>query len=343
MSLLFLTGFDYFNTGQTNRIWPYVVGNGTAASPGRFAGQCWSFNNVGSTSYIGKNFTNSTTVFLGVAFNMASGDATLPIIQFMDGTSSLTNPTPQVDLRVTNDAGFQFTRNGVVIATTLANMFNFGFWNYLEVRVTISGTVGVVQLRLNGATYLDVGALNTKNTGNNYVNMLRLQPFANSGSYQLKFDDLYLCNDVGSVRNGFLGECRVQTQYPSANGAVNDFTATGAANNWQAVRETIMDDDATYVSSGVVGNTDLYAMGSVSFTGTVFGVQVNVTHRKDDVGTRTITPVVKSGSTTYEGDLFTCQSDYTTASKIWEQDPNGTTNWTNSSINALNAGLRIKA
>jgi hypothetical protein len=103
-----------------------------------------------------------------------------------------------------------------------------------------------------------------------------------------------------------------------------------------------VDDDTSYVKSATVGNVDLYTMGTVSFTGTIFGVQVNVTHRKDDVGSRTITPLIRIGSTNYEGSLFDCQTDYNVAQKIFELDPSIAGSWTNSSVSAINAGVKIK-
>jgi hypothetical protein len=65
-------------------------------------------------------------------------------------------------------------------------------------------------------------------------------------------------------------------------------------------------------------------------------------HRKDDVGIRVITPTIKSNGHLFEGDLFTCMSDYTVASKIWEQEPQNVADWTNASVNALKVGLKIK-
>ena len=159
----------------------------------------------------------------------------------------------------------------------------------------------------------------------------------------MKLDDIYILDDQGAIpQNDFLGECRIQTQSPSANGDTNSFLAVGALSNYQAVDDIISDDDATYVRSGTVGNIDDYAMGTVNMTGTIYGVQVNLTYRKDDVGVRTITPIIKSGGTFYEGSLFTCQSDYGVAQKIWPLEPHANSAWTNTSVNALAAGIKIK-
>jgi hypothetical protein len=76
-------------------------------------------------------------------------------------------------------------------------------------------------------------------------------------------------------------------------------------------------------------------------TGTVFAVQTNLTSRKDDAGTRTIAPVVRIGSTNYDGTttaaLGSSYADYT---QLYDRlDPSGAT-WTISTVNAMETGVK---
>lgn len=338
MALHFTTGFDYYDQTQVQRVWPYYQ-NGTSITPGRFGGRGYGWNN--QPGYLMTPIPPASTVVMGLAFFLSYGDPTNPIIVFGDGTTSQSSPITQVDIRVTTDAGFQVTRNGTTIATSLPNLFTFGFWNYMEIKVFCNDTSGFVQIRLNGQTYLNTTGIDTKNTGNNYINSIRIQPFASTGAFNFKIDDLYILDDTGTFNTDFLGECRVQTQYPTANGTTNNFVATGAANNWQAVDEAVADDDVTYVRSAVVGNIDDYVMGTLALTGAIYAIQVNVTQRKDDVGSRSIAPLIVSGGTNYLGSAFPCQSDYVVAQKIWEKDPNTAAQWTNTLLNGIYAGLKI--
>ena len=338
MALRFVTGFDYFDQTQVGRVFPYSL-NGTSITPGRFGGRGYGWNN--QAGYVATPIPAASTVVLGMAFYLSYGDATNPIIVFGDGTISPSSPITQVDIRVTNDAAFQVTRNGTPISTSITGLFTFGTWNYIEVKVFCNNSSGYVQIRINGQTYLNATGINTKYTGNNYINSVRIQPFASTGSYNFKIDDLYILDDTGTTNNTFLGECRVQTQYPTANGLSNGFTAVGAASNWQAVDEAVCDDDATYVKSAVVGTIDNYQMGTLALTGAVYGIQVNCTQRKDDVGSRSIAPMINSGGTNYFGTSINCLSDYTVAQKIWELDPHAGTAWTNTSLNASYVGLKI--
>lgn len=345
MAIQFMTGFDYFDATQTTRPWFGAVG-GSSLTPGRFGGLGWKFNN--ESAFLSTLIPNASTVVLGVALSAWTGDATNPIIVLEDATTSRTSPITQIDIRLTSDGAFQATRNGVVLGTTPAFIFTFSdgtttSWNYLEVKTFVNHSTGSIILRLNGQVFLNISSVNTQQSGNNYINMVRFQPFATSGNYHILLDDIYILDDTGSApQNDFLGECRVQTQFPTANGDTNDFTAVGAGNNYQAVNETISDDDATYVRSGVVGNIDDYVMGTVALTGTIFAVQLNLTHRKDDVGVRTVAPIIHSGGTFYEGSTFVCQSNYTLAQELWQLEPHSAAPWTNGTINAMTAGLKIK-
>ena len=338
MALQFMTGFDYYNQTQVQRVWPYYQ-NGLSISPGRFGGMAYGWNN--QAGYLATPIPPASTVVMGIAFNLAYGDPTNPIIIFGDGTTSPSSPITQVDLRVTSDAAFQVTRNGTTIATSLPGLFSFGFWNYLEVKVFCNNSSGYVQIRIGGQTYLNATGLNTKYTGNNYINSIRVQPFASTGAFNFMIDDMYALDDTGSFNTDFLGECRIQTQYPTANGAENDFAVFGAGSNYQAVDETVADDDTTYIRSAVVGNIDEYSMGTLALTGTIYGVQVNVTQRKDDVGSRVIAPLIHTGGTSYLGSYFSCLSDYVVAQKLWQQNPNTAGTWTNAQLNSSYAGIKI--
>lgn len=341
MALLFYTGFDYYDETQTNRIWSYS-NNGVSLVPGRFGGRGWLFNNT--DGFLSKLLPGASTTTIGLAFSFSFGDATNPFLIFQDATNSRTNPINQVDIRITSDGAFQVTRNGTVLGTTSPFLVTFDRWNYLEIKTFINHSTGFVVLRLNGQTFLNLGSQNTQTSGNNFVNMIRLQPFATTGNYNFKIDDIYVLDDTGvPPSNNFLGECRTLTLFPISNGEVNNFSVIGATNNWEAVSETVSDDDVSYVRNGSANAIDDYNFDDANVTGTIFGLQQNITFRKDDVGVRTITPILHSNGQYYEGSIFTCESDWLVAQKLWELEPSSLTPWDNTSINAITAGIKIKA
>jgi len=338
MALQFLEGFDHFTTAQASRKWTTVVGNGAIVSPGRFSsGQAWQFDNVGTTSYIEKTLTARNTFVVGFAFQVAYGDASAPFLRFIDSS------TEQIDLRVTSTAGFQFTRNGTPLATSADNVIAFGYYNYIELKIFIDNSTGYVQLRVNGTEVINEPALDTQNSANSTADRIRLQPFSNSGSYDMRFDDMYVFDSTGTFNNNFVGECRVETHFPSANGALVEFTPTGAGTNYQCVDETTSNDDTDYTLANTVGARDVYTVAPYTFVGNIYGVQLSVTHRKDDVGNRSVAPLARVSSTLYEGTTDTCLSQYKMSSKIWEKNPDTAAQWSVAEVNAAQFGLIIKA
>lgn len=339
MSLRWFEGFDHISTDQMFRKWTSVTGSGQILGPGRFAGACWNFNSVNgpNNNFIYMDMPTVGTFYFGLAFSMEYGDGSGPTIVLGDGNST------QIDVRFNADASISVTRNGTVLDTTPAGTFTFKFFHYLEMKVVISDTDGEIILKVDGQTHISRSSLDTQNTLHPYITRFRLQPFPNQGAYNIKFDDIYFLDALGTTNNNFLGEVRVQTNYPNANGDVNNFTSYGASNNWQCVNQIISDDDATYSASGHIGDKDLYRIQPFNFTGAIFGVQASITYRKDDVGVRTIAPLVRIGTTDFEGNQFVCGSDYKIASKIWETNPFDDSSWTISGVNNAEFGVIIKA
>ena len=102
----------------------------------------------------------------------------------------------------------------------------------------------------------------------------------------MNFDDLYVCDSAGSTNNGFLGDCRIDTIYPSGAGNYTQFTpSTGS--NYTCVDETAP-NTTDYVDGATVGDRDSYALGNLSALSsqTVYGVQVNAAILKDDAGSK---------------------------------------------------------
>lgn len=338
MALLKLEGFDHVGSSQLARKWTYVGGGVTTL--GRFSGNGWLFNNVGTTgAYISQDLvtTNNTFIF-GGAISASYGDATNPIIILQDEDSMT-----QVDVRITSSGAIQITRNGTVIGTSASAVFVFGFWNYLEFKVVIDDAIGSFTVKLNGLTILSSSGVDTRAVTGTLVKKLRLQPFsfASSGNYNVKFDDIYFLDGSGTFNNDFLGECRIQTNFPNADGSVNDFTPKTGSINHNQVSDNPSDDDTTYTVGANPNELDLFDVTDFSFTGNIFAVAVNSTMRKDDVGSRTVASVVKTSGTVYEGPEVAALSDYKIAQAIFPRNPNTSAAWTLPQINATEFGLKI--
>jgi hypothetical protein len=346
MSIIFFDGFDFYNSagfGPGGRKWDQ--GSGGLVTGGRFGGQGLlpSGGVTGGYSPTTKTFTSSSEVIVGFAMNVANfSGINKPFLAFFDGT------TPQCSLWVDP------TTNTITVRQELgqnlgdSTLGDSGFvppltlWFYIEVKMQI-GNPGSFQINVAGTPQITVTGVQTQKSTNASTNKIALSSLQ-SFSTNISIDDLYIIDTTDATNNvDFLGEVRVQTQYPDADGFENDFFPSVGTNNSANVNTTPTDyaEHGVYNYSGTVGAVDLYSIGNFTISGTIFAVQENLSFRKDDVGNRQIAPLLRTASTNYQGTSVPCYSTYTWAGKIWENNPNGNVPWDLVDLNIAQFGIDI--
>jgi hypothetical protein len=74
---------------------------------------------------------------------------------------------------------------------------------------------------------------------------------------------------------------------------------------------------------------------------TVYGVQVNAAVLKDDAGVKSVSTMVRSGSTNGDGASVGLSTSQSIISQIYELNPNTSTAWTESTVNAAEVGCKV--
>lgn len=218
--------------------------------------------------YLRKNLnTNAATLYVGFAFNCpfySTGGGGGPTVNSDTVILEFTDVgTAQVDLRLTPSGQFYFTRNGTALGSHSTSLLPTSQWHYIEVGITFNGSTGTAQLKVDAVSWLNLTGLNTSNSGNAYANQVALSSAAASSSLNnsdVYFDDLYVCDGTTSYNNSFLGDVRVRSLRPAANGTYTAFTgsaAAWAASTAYALGTTILDS-----------NGNLQRVTSISGTGT---------------------------------------------------------------------------
>lgn len=141
-----------------------------------------------------------------------------------------------------------------------------------------------------------------------------------------------------------LGRCQVITRRPTSDAAVEFTRAQGDSNASQVADPDGADGDTTYVSSATSGAEDLYASSdAVDLTNErVHAVAVTTTARKEDVGNRSITPIVSQGSSVAAGEPATLQIDsYVGTQSVFSVDPATGSAWTVSGAESSTFGARL--
>lgn len=339
MALLFIDGFDHYATADITKKWT-AIGAGSPvinASAGRRSGGALLCPNATTnTANMQKTLPSSyATLIVGFALKVSAFSAR-SVVRLMDTATVHVNVFLNLD-------GTLSVRRGTTVLTTTASALSTDTWYYLELKATINDTTGSYDLRLNGSSWTSGSNVDTRNAGNASVNVVSLgTDGVATNALTQSFDDLYVADTSGSApHNDFLGDVRIDTLYPTADGTYTQFTPSTGTDHYALVDETAP-NTSDYVESSTAGHKDSYAMGDLSaITGTIFGVQVSAAALKDDAGARSLKVGVRS-STTDSVDagtaLSTSQLYY---SRILQTDPATTAAWTESGVNAAQALVEV--
>ena len=347
MSLLFIDGFDHYATADIGKKWNASAGGGNttiSSSNGRRGGGALSapYNGGGvqKTIAAGASFVMGfacTTGSLPSSSPMAlallrdAGTAQCALLLNLDGTLSV--------VRSTGTALTNGTSGGALSINT---------YYYIEWKVTIADSIsaGSCKVRVNGVDWITVATgQDMKNTANASANQIYLGPWnVGSGPTVVYFDDFYLCDQSGSVNNDFLGDVRIDTLYPTSDGNYSQFTPSTGSSHYVLVDETA--PNTTDYNEGIaVGDRDSYGMGNLGALAsqTVHGVQVNAAILKDDAGAKSAGTFVRSSSTNGDGAGVALGTSQVYVSQVFETDPNGSIAWTETTVNAMEAGVKVTA
>ena len=335
MGLIFIDGFDHYGEGGSQPLDKgYSVGSTVYMEfrTGRFGyGRCLEISD--SSGYATKNLgVNKSTLYFGVAVKKHEAgtpgvSASVPLINFRDEAF-----VSQVGILVNSTYGINVYRDSTLLGSSADNVFRDLYWQYLEVKVTISDTVGEVTVRINGVQVLNLTSQDTKN-GSDYIRYIKMVAVFND--LIAYFDDLYV-DDAQ-----FHGDCRIKTFMPDSISSTNNSFTASAGNKDECVDETISNEDTDYIYSDTLNHKQGFGITTGSL-GTVIGVKLNNHCRVDAGGSRKITPLIRSNSTDYYGtETDFIPESYKFESEIFEDDPDDSNVWTQTKLEAAEFGLEI--
>lgn len=339
MALLFIDGFDSYATADLGKKWTTITAAPTISANGARGGGALT---VITSDAAAKAFTPAASVVVGFRFKFTNSNASAKKICTLYDVA-----TAQVDLRINADGTLSVTRAGTALTGgTSVNTMSTGTFYYVEFKVTIADSISAnsCKVRVDGVDWITVAtSQDTKNTSNALCNVLELGPSGSlTGTYY--YHDLFICDSTGSTNNDFLGDCRVDTLFPTSDGNYSQFTCSTGSSHFALVDEATP-NTSDYNSDATAGHRDSYGMGNLAALAsqTVFGVQVNAAILKDDAGVRTFATFVRSSSTNADGATVGLSVSQVYISQVFETDPNGSIAWTETTVNAVEAGGKVVA
>lgn len=216
-------------------------------------------------------------------------------------------------------------------------------WVYFEISILnfASSTAGNIIIRMNGDQIFSspLGfTLQGSGLGGGFT-------IFGAGLNTIAYDDLYICDNLGTYNTSFIEDGEILTLFPNGPGDVTDFSLFGAATNWQAVSEQPFDGDTSYVYSGTVGDQDLYAVNTIPVGDTLVipGIMINAVARYDNVDPIGWKALIKSGINLGAATSINLTSSYLNYQSVFEREPVTNSPWTETLVNSMQIGSEVYA
>ena len=314
MALRFIEGFDDGFMSQHG--WALVDQFGT----GRFGGRCWlAGQNHHQTLYLPAPL--SGTVIVGFAFQ--HNNLNTDTIFSMGSINLIRNPSGSVSLY----------NGGTLLSTTATTPLIVAAWRYIEVKYVTS--TGATTVRFDGTTML-TGTVGTVTT----LTSISWAVTNNSGYGWALLDDVYVADTSGSLNNDFLGDVRVQTLLPNADGTYSQLTPSTGTSHSALVQEATP-NTTDYNTSSTVGQKDSYQFQDLGAnTAAVFGVEIANYSHKDAAGPAGFSNIVRIGSTDYVSTSQPLSTSWTPNRDILDANPATSAAWTASDVNNAEFGVQ---
>jgi hypothetical protein len=321
--------------------------SGSATSSGTPFGQgySWAINSQLNGLALGVNLT---TLIVGMRYNFSGLPAASAIIhEWWDATAAAV----QVTLRVFNDGHFQFflgTGTGTPIGPASAvGLARVSTWTQIETKVTISSTVGQVEMRMNGGAtpiITTTASQNTQSTANAWVSgFLFESPVASPNSL---WDDWYMLDTTGAAPlNTYLGNVQVKGDKSSANSAVggrNAWTPTNPQNDNHLNVGNIPANAAQFNADSTPGDYDMFRFPPISAI-TVLFINEWALLELDAAGARTVELDGYSGGTDAPSQAYTPPSGSPQYfNQAYVKDPNTSAAWGVTAAGNAEFGVKVQ-
>ena len=251
------------------------------------------------------------------------------------------NNRDMLKVRFLNGSTLQFFKETFAVWHTTPVILKHGEWQYVEIKVTFSDTVGVLEVRINGVEVVNETGLNNDSSGDTDFDELELW-----GGEGLSSDESVLIDDVYLDDAGFLGPIKIEAVLPTAEGATIDFTPSTGTDNALNVDENPRNDATDYnESADTASNKDLLAAGNLSeITGGILAVQVTANCLLDTAGDIGMQAIVAEGTPTQGTGPVVEVSDETNfeaVQGIFEVNPDTSSAWLVAEVDGMEIGYEV--
>jgi hypothetical protein len=338
MALLFMDGFGGGECGSKWGFGSQTSYTPQTASPRSAGGYYLTAGSAVTPTSLIKNLPAASTMIVGFGirfFDTFQASWSFSFYGDGGGTQHITvvynTGTGQLNIR-------RGSSSGTLLVSTVSQLL-FNQWNYVEISVSISDTVGEIHVRLNGSPTDDVSFVGDTKNGGTATTIDKVA----FGMAKFDIADVYIADTTGTAANTFLGDVAVRTLTPNGNGTYSQLVGSDS----DSVNNYLLVDDrpysgADYVASANTGDKDSYTMADLpAGVTTIYGMQIGGLIAKSDVSLAQARYFVRSGGTDYGGTTQTLNTSFNGYYDLRTVDPATGLAWTPSGINSAEVGLEI--
>lgn len=224
-----------------------------------------------------------------------------------------------------------------------------GVWQFFEFKTIISNSSGVIQAKVNEDLVVDATGLDTKPGTEEIFDKFVIHGASDDSSFGVTIDDIHAIDSAGAYWDDYIGDSTVDTLLPNSDDATDaawlSFPSQVAGSEYLNIDDPEPgsdDGDSTYNYSNSPADDSLYGFDDLSNTPQqIFAVQLSLSARKSDAGTRTVKHLFK-GDTKIAEAAFSPNTSYELHRKIRERSADSSpVAWTKSKVDTLLAGMRM--
>jgi hypothetical protein len=275
-----------------------------------------------STLYVGFGFRTNTLAGSRFVTFMAPDHSTKHCAVGLDNSGNVTIYGPA---------------DTVVATSAIGAIFTGSVWCFIEVKVVISDTVGIVEVRKDESVVLTYNGDTRNGTATTVGYIDSIVP----AGINIDIDDLWV-DDAG-----YLGDKTVEWLTPNGNGSSSGWLGSdgNSTDNYLLVDDPTTANVTDYVAASVSGTLDLYTMGDLPTGYSVDAIQEAIFVQKSDAGTPpTVLPVAKGALGTTRTDTAIPALSTTAQYQLGQlrtTDPDGNP-LTAARVNGMEVGVKIQ-
>lgn len=353
MALIDFTGYENWNVTAGLAMPGWTVGSVTRSTSAFKTGVASGLQTTGIAGGLNGHVRTLSateehaTIIVGFWLYSVASNAQRTLLRLSGDNGATHHITYTLEANGTVNARFGNYDSVTVHGTGSVPSWANAQWRHFEFKTTLSDSVGVVSCRIDGTSLFHVTGLDTKNAGTDAVFDTVLGPGITNSADDIYIDDYFIINGDTSdplQPSDYIGGARIYRTSPSGNGQYSGFVGSDGdqVSNYLLVDETDGTPGTDYVEAATDGIVDMYAMSDIVFpTGaTVLGLKLTAIAQNSGAGARKIKLGVRSGTTdNMDAGTTLSTSAQTVVSRLLPKNPVTSAAWSQSEINAVQAGF----